>query len=132
MIGIMLVAHGNIAESLMSCATHMLGRQPDHCLAFSVERHEDFSEMVPQIQTSIDRLNQGSGVIILTDIMGGTPCNTMQQFLVPNQVEVIAGMNLPMLIRTINYRDQTLQFVVKKAVSGGIEGVLQLSHQDLV
>jgi len=69
-------------------------------------------------------------VIILTDIMGGTPCNTMQQFLVPNQVEVITGMNLPMLIRTLNYRDQTLQFVVKKAISGGIDGVLQLSNQD--
>ncbi len=130
MIGIMLVAHGGIAESLMSCAAHMLGQQPEQCVALPIDSHDDFSKMIPRIKTCIDALNQGHGVIILTDVMGGTPCNTMQQFVVPDQVEVIAGMNVPMLIRTLNYRDQTLQFVVKKAISGGIDGVLQLSNKD--
>lgn len=130
MIGIMLVAHGGIAESLMSCATHMLGQQPEQCVALPIDSHHDFNKMIPRIKTCIDALNQGHGVIILTDIMGGTPCNTMQQFLVPDQVEIITGMNLPMLIRTLNYRDQTLQFVVKKAISGGIDGVVRLSNEE--
>jgi len=130
MVGIMLVAHGRIAESLLHCAVHMLGENPEHCVAIPIDSHDNFITMSARIQTCIEELNQGHGVIILTDIMGGTPCNTMRDFLVPNQVEVITGMNLPMLIRTLNFRDQSLEFVIKKAMSGGIDGVLQLSDKD--
>lgn len=126
----MLVAHGGIAESLITCATHMLGQHPEYCVALPVDSHDDFSKMIPRIQTCIDELDQGDGVIILTDIMGGTPCNTMQQFLVEGRVAVITGMNLPMLIRTLSYRDQALPLVIKKAISGGIDGVLQLGNTD--
>ncbi len=130
MVGILLVAHGGIAESLLTCATHMLGQQPERCVALPVNSHDDFFKIIPRIQTCINELDQGKGVIILTDILGGTPCNTMQKFLVDGQVEIITGMNLPMLIRTLNYRDQTLKFVIKKAISGGVDGVLQLSNKD--
>lgn len=126
----MLAAHGGIAESLLCCATHMLGQQPDLCIALPIDSHDDFSKMIPRIKICVEELNQGDGVLILTDVMGGTPCNTMQQFYVPDQIEVITGVNLPMLIRTLNYRDQTLQFVVKKAISGGIDGVQQLNNKD--
>lgn len=131
MIGIMLVAHGGIAESLLACATHMLGQQPARCIALPIESHDDFGKMIPRIKTCVEELNQGNGVLILTDMIGGTPCNTMQQFYVPDQIEVVTGMNLPMLIRTLNYRDQTLQVVVKKAISGGKDGVLQLNNKEV-
>lgn len=131
MIGIMLVAHGGIAESLVSCVTHMIGRPPEHCIALPIDNHDDCSKMIPRIKICIDALSEKThGVIILTDMMGGTPCNTMQQFLAEEQVEIVTGVNLPMLIRTLNYRDQPLQFVVKKAISGGIDGVQQLTNKD--
>jgi PTS system ascorbate-specific IIA component len=75
----------------------------------------------------VNELNEGDGVLVLTDIYGATPGNIALRLLVPGQVEGISGVNLPMLIRALTYRDQGLATVVEKALSGGTEGVIHMT-----
>ena len=74
----------------------------------------------------VHQLDQGEGVLILTDILGGTPANIATLLAVPGRVETVAGVNLPMLVRSLTYRHEPLATVVQKAVSGGQEGVLHV------
>jgi PTS system ascorbate-specific IIA component len=73
-------------------------------------------------------LNNGSGVLILTDMFGGSPSNITQALVQHNDVQGVSGVNLPMLVRAITYRHENLETVVKKALSGGGEGVLKLEE----
>ena len=76
-----------------------------------------------------ERLDTGDGVIVFTDIYGATPCNLAFKLLQPGRIEGIAGVNLPMLVRAFTYRTRGMETLIKKAVSGGCEGVL---HVDAV
>ena len=69
-------------------------------------------------------LDQGKGVLVMTDIYGATPSNIASHLLAPGRIEGLAGVNLPMLIRALTYRDETLGSVLEKALSGAIEGVM--------
>ena len=71
-------------------------------------------------------LHQQSGVLVLTDIYGATPSNIAMKLIQPGRVEGVAGVNLPMLIRALTYRDEPLDSVLDKAVSGAIEGVMRM------
>lgn len=82
--------------------------------------------LLPQARALVKDLDDGSGVIILSDIYGGSPSNIAAKLLVPGRVEGVAGVNLPMLIRVLTYRDRALSTLVTKAVSGGCEGVLRI------
>ncbi len=83
--------------------------------------------LLPQARSLLKDLDDGSGVLILTDMYGGTPANIAAKLLIPGRIEGIAGINLPMLIRTLTYRDRPLSTLVVKAVSGGCEGVLRIA-----
>jgi PTS system ascorbate-specific IIA component len=72
-------------------------------------------------------LDSGQGVLVLTDIFGGTPSNIATRLLIPGRVEGASGVSLPMLIRALTYRNETLATVVAKALSGGKEGVVHMS-----
>jgi len=82
--------------------------------------------LLPQAIKLTRGLDQGSGVLILSDVYGATPSNIAGRLLVPGKVEGVAGVNLPMLVRALTYRNEPLKTVVAKAVSGGIEGVMQM------
>ncbi len=71
-------------------------------------------------------LDEGDGVLILSDMYGGSPANIAAKLLVPGKVEGVAGVNLPMLIRVLTYRDRPLPTIVTKAVSGGCDGVVRI------
>ena len=77
----------------------------------------------------VKQLNSGDGVLILSDMYGATPCNIVCKLLEPDQVEGIAGVNLPMLIRALTYRNETLPIVMEKAISGGREGVINITME---
>jgi PTS system ascorbate-specific IIA component len=126
MIGILLVSHGAFGESLIHCASHVLGKRPLYVRQLGVTVHDDPDEILPTAQDLIRFLDQGQGVLVMTDIYGATPSNIAMRLLVPGRVEGIAGVNLPMLIRALTYREEPLDAMVAKALSGGTEGVIRM------
>jgi PTS system ascorbate-specific IIA component len=82
--------------------------------------------VLPRAVKLLGGLDQGSGVLVLSDVYGATPCNIACRLLIPGKIEGVAGVNLPMLVRALTYRNEPLKTVVAKAISGGIEGVMQL------
>ena len=129
MIGILIVSHGAFGEALIHCASHVLGKRPLHVQQLGVTIHDDPEAILPQAQELLKTLDDGSGVLIFTDILGATPSNIAARLLVSGRVEGVAGVNLPMLIRALTYRDQPLAEVVQKATSGGRDGVTPLVRQ---
>lgn len=129
MIGILIIAHGTLGGSLIDCAKHVIGKKPPQLEFLPVNNSDDLGSLLPQAIALVKSLNTGEGVIVLSDMYGATPCNTVGKLLEPGVVEGVAGLNLPMLVRTINYRHIPLLALVEKAVSGGREGVVHFSRE---
>jgi len=127
MIGILIVAHGAFGEALIHSASHVLGKRPLRVRQVGVTVHDDPAAILPQAKDLVGQLDEGDGVLVLTDIYGATPGNIALRLLVPGRVEGISGVNLPMLIRALTYREQGLPVVVEKALSGGTEGVVHMT-----
>ena len=128
MIGVLIVAHGAFGEALIHSASHVLGKRPLRVRQVGVTVHDDPEAILPQAQDLVRQLDEGDGVLVLTDIYGATPGNIALRLLKPGQVEGISGVNLPMLIRALTYREKgDLAKVVKKALSGGTEGVVHMT-----
>jgi mannose PTS system EIIA component len=127
MIGILIITHGSLGESLIHSASHVLGKNPPQLESLAVSMHDDPHELLPQAQLLVKKLNTGEGVLVLSDIYGATPCNMVAKLLLPNLIEGVAGLNLPMLVRVLNYRDKPIKVCVEKAVSGGRDGVVHFT-----
>ena len=126
MIGILLITHGTLGESLIHCASHVLNRRPPLLKQLSITAQDDPFVLLPQARAMVKELDEGEGVLILSDMYGGSPANIAAKLLVPGRIEGVAGVNLPMLIRVLNYRDKPLSMIVTKAVSGGCDGVVRM------
>ena len=131
MIGILLITHGTLGESLIHCASHVLGSRPMQLMQIGVTIHDDPQQLLPQALKLVKQLDQGAGVLVLTDVYGATPGNIAAKLLIPGRVEGVAGVNLPMLVRALTYRNEPLNVVVGKAISGGVEGVMQMPSANL-
>ena len=127
MVGILIVAHGTLGESLIHCASHVMGSRPTQLMQIGVTVHDDPQAILPQALKLVKQLDQGKGVLVLSDIYGATPCNIAAKLLIPGKLECVAGVSLPMLIRALTYRNEPLKIVVEKALSGGTEGVLRIT-----
>ena len=128
MIGILIVSHGAFGESLIHSASHVLGRRPLYLRQLGVTVHDDPHAILPVAEDLIRFLDQGAGVLVLTDIYGATPSNIATRLLKPGRVEGIAGVNLPMLIRALTYREEPLPQLLEKALTGATEGVLRMDE----
>ena len=126
MVGIFIIAHGNLGESLIHCASHVMGSRPPQLDQIGVGIRDDPQRVLPQAVKIIRTLDQGSGVLVLTDVYGATPSNIVSRLLIPGNVEGVAGVNLPMLVRALTYRNEPLRTVIAKAISGGVEGVMRI------
>src|SRR6266850_2508287 len=126
MIGILIVSHGAFGESLIHSASHVLGKRPLYLRQLGVTVHDDPDAILPVAEDLIRFLDQGQGVLVLTDIFGATPSNIATRLLKPGRVEGLAGVNLPMLIRALTYRDESLESLIAKALSGATEGVRRM------
>lgn len=123
MIGILTITYQQLGSSIIEAATHIIGQPLHHVAAISVNYDDTPATIDSNIKREIEKLDQGQGVIILTDIYGATHCNTVQRNVVKGKVNMIAGLNLPMLLRTINYRHLAINDLVAKAIDGGREGI---------
>jgi PTS system ascorbate-specific IIA component len=126
MIGILIVAHGAFGESLIHSASHVLGKRPLFLRQVGITVHDEPDAILPVAEDLIRFLDQGQGVLVLTDIYGATPSNIATRLLRPGRVEGIAGVNLPMLIRALTYREEPLDSVLAKSLEGAAEGVLRI------
>lgn len=126
MIGILLITHGTLGESLIHCASHVINKRPPRLKQLGVTAQDDPLVLLPQARALIKELDDGSGVLILSDMYGGSPSNIAAKLLIPGRVEGVAGVNLPMLVRALTYRDRPLLTIITKAVSGGCEGVVRI------
>lgn len=113
MIGLMIITHGNLALELRSAMEHMIGDQNDIEI-FSITPEDDIDIQKNNIEKKLKELNQGKGVIILTDVFGGTPSNLALNFLDPGVVEIMSGVNLPMLIKICQLRDKNILEVIQE------------------
>ncbi len=126
MIGILIVAHGTLGESLIHCASHVMGKRPLYLRQLGVTIHDDPDALLPQGRDLIRFLDQGEGVLVLTDVYGATPSNIACRLLSPGKIEGISGVNLPMLIRALTYRDQPMPEMITKAIAGSREGIINM------
>lgn len=104
MIGIIIVTHGNIALELKSAMEHILGVQKNIEI-ICINSDDDLDERKNDIQVSIKKIDNNNGIIMLTDMFGGTPSNLAISFLKTGKIEIISGINLPMLVKLIGLRD---------------------------
>lgn len=126
MIGILLISHGSLGDSLIHCANHVMGKKSERLAYLSITIHDDPDIVLPRAQKLVEELDQGDGVLVLSDICGATPCNIASRLISPGKVECLAGVNLPMLVRALTYRNESLAVAGEKALSGGKEGVMHL------
>jgi len=131
MIGVVIIAHETLGDALIRCVTHVLGSRPAKLESLSVGSHDDTFNLLPQARQLIASLDDGDGVLVLSDIYGGTPCNLACKMIVQDRVEVVTGVSLPMLVRALTYRDKGLAMMASKAVSGGRDGVLHVEPSPL-
>jgi PTS system mannose-specific IIA component len=103
MIGIVIVTHGDLAKEFISIAEHVVGKQ-QYVIPVCIGPEDDMERRRQDILAAIKHVDQGKGVVILTDMFGGTPSNLPISAMIQGQVEVVAGINLPMLIKLISVR----------------------------
>ena len=132
MIGVLIVAHGNFGESLIQCMTHVLGKKPEGIATIQVMGTDSPRDLLPSAQRMVAALDQGDGVLIVTDIFGATPSNLACKLLVPGRVEGVAGANVPMLVRAMTYRNRDMDTLLKRVVSGGCQGVFHIEADPIL
>lgn len=127
MIGILIVTHQPLGSSLLHCIEHILGKPPALLVNYEISPQVDPDEAVSNLQAMLITLDQGSGVLILTDLYGATPANIAGRLLQSGKVECLTGLNLPMLLKAIQYQHQPLLEVVNKVLSGGQAAIFRMS-----
>jgi mannose PTS system EIIA component len=126
MIGLLIVAHGTLGESLIHCASHVMGKRPLYLRQLGVTIHDDPEAILPQGRDLVRFLDQGQGVLVMTDIFGATPANIACRLLEPGRIEGISGINLPMLIKALSYREEPMKELIEKSLAGANEGVIRM------
>ncbi len=136
MTGIVIVAHTPVASAMLGFAEHTYGVAPERVRAVDIPPHEDTKVSFDRVMKAAYGVNTGNGVLILTDVMGATPANVASKLeaLGPLSglnapVIVLAGLNLPMLMRCITHRSEDLEALAQKALAGGQHGILRLGSK---
>jgi PTS system mannose-specific IIA component len=131
MYGLLIVSHGAFGESLIHSASHVLGRRPLYLRQLGVTVHDDPDEIFPVAVDLIRFLDQGKGVLVMTDIYGATPSNIAARLLEPGRVEGLAGVNLPMLIKALTHREsvKSLRELLDVAFEGAGEGIVRMDRR---
>lgn len=122
-VGIIVVAHADYGSAMLRTAEFILGTLSD-CTSISVDIAQEVPETVRRLDDAAQRLDKGAGVIILTDMFGGTPTNLALSLLGSHNVEVVTGVNLPMLLKVFTCREKPLAELAKLAGEAGTKGIV--------
>lgn len=123
-VSILLVTHNNFGRLLLDTVVDTLGFCPLYTECLTIGQGSDPDTQSARARELLAGFPSGSGILILTDIFGATPCNLALQLKAEEPVRVVAGLNLPMLLRVFNYPKLDLDTLAAKAVSGGRDGVM--------
>lgn len=126
-VGILLVTHGELGATLLQAAIDVLGVCPLSTCAVAAPAGCDPDKILAESRSAVGELDSGDGVLVLTDLYGSTPSNIACKLHALSGVRVVSGLNLPMLIRVLNYPDLDLDELLHKAVTGGRDGVVTCS-----
>jgi mannose PTS system EIIA component len=130
MNAILIIAHAPLAHALRQCALHVFPDCGAHVAAIDVQPNMPPEETLATARIAIDQLMRSgalAGVLVLTDIFGATPSNVAQKLVDGVKSRLITGVNLPMLLRSVSYRNEPLEALVSRAVIGGTQGVMQVA-----
>ncbi len=122
-VGVVIVTHTDYGDRLLKAAEMILGPQQD-ARTVSVDVGVDTAETVKQLQADIKALDKGAGVIIVTDMFGGTPTNLSLSLIGQQRIEVVTGVNLPMLIKILSSRTKPLDQLAADAKTAGLQGIV--------
>jgi PTS system ascorbate-specific IIA component len=125
MIGIILVAHQPLGSALAAVVQHVLGTVQQLSVV-DVIADTPIEKIRQQLEETVAQVDTGEGVLILTDLYGATPANVASP-LTSAHVKVVTGVSLPMLLRAVTYRAESLERVAEKAATGGVQGVVQIA-----
>jgi PTS system ascorbate-specific IIA component len=127
-VGILLVSHNRIGEELINTARQMLASSTLPAKVISIEINDQPEQIKHILDNELTKLDQGKGVLILTDMFGSTPSNIACAVSDRDDIRIVSGLNLPMLIRVLNYPQVSLEQLEQKALSGGQEGIVRCHH----
>lgn len=130
MNAILLIAHAPLANALRQCALHVFPDCADDVMAIDVQPNLRPEETLAAARIALEQLKEGAGitgVLVLADIFGATPSNVAQKLVDGVTSRLITGVNLPMLLRSVSYRHESLEQMVSRAVVGGTQGVMQVA-----
>jgi mannose PTS system EIIA component len=121
--GILIIAHAPLAHALRQCVLHVFPDSATGLVAVDVQPNVSPEETLGAARIAMEQLD-APNILVLTDMFGATPCNVAQKLVDGVKSKLIAGVNLPMLLRTVTYRNESLDALVSRAVAGGVQGVM--------
>ena len=124
-VGILLITHSDIGKQLLLTATSVFGKNPYQVELLSVDNYDQPNDVKELAEKYVKFLDNGAGVLVLTDIIGTTPSNIASS-ISHEKIKVVAGLNLSMILNVFNYPDVSLDQLSTKALEGGIEGVSKI------
>jgi PTS system ascorbate-specific IIA component len=125
MISLIILAQEDMAKGLLNAIEHVLGRIPPGLDIQPIAYHQPQEELAAALGERIRRLDQGEGVLILADVYGSSHTNAACRLLASGRVELVSGVNVPMLLRVLSYRTLSMDELLRKAMSGGTEGIVR-------
>ncbi|MCP4128224.1 MAG: PTS fructose transporter subunit IIA [Gammaproteobacteria bacterium] len=126
-IGLLIITHNNTGRELLNTATKMFGRCPLEVKTIEVRNESDPDQLKAEATRLTEQLNSGDGVLVLADMYGSTPGNIASAICEEDRINVLAGINLPMLARIFNYSQLNLTEITEAALTGGQKGIIQCS-----
>ena len=126
MNGIFIIAHAPLASALRQCVLHVFPDNAAGLVALDVQPNVPPEETLAQARILFRQMGT-SHALVLADVFGATPCNVAQKLIDGQRSKLVAGVNLPMLLRTVNYRQESLDLLVTRAVAGGTQSIMQVA-----
>ena len=124
-VGILIITHSDIGKQLLLTATSVFGRNPFRVEILSVDNYDQPNDVKELAEKYVKFLDNGAGVLVLTDIIGTTPSNIASS-INHDKIKVVAGLNLSMILNVFNYPENSLDQLSIKALEGGIQGVSKI------
>jgi PTS system ascorbate-specific IIA component len=129
MIHLIILAQGGMAAGLVDAIEHVLGKRPPALDIQPIDYHESQESLAKKLATRLEALHGTPGVLILADVYGSSHTNAACGLLQPGKVELVSGVNVPMLLRVLSYRQLPLNELIRKALSGGTEGIVHAGQK---
>ena len=128
MIGLFLVTHGTLGEALIQCVCHVLDKRPPLLGQLGLSAGEDPADALPLARRMIATVDDGEGVLLLADLYGATPCNVATRLIEPGRIELVAGVNLPMLLKALGNRRCPLEDLAAMLIDSVKNGIVEVKQ----